>query len=110
MNTTSILLIALFLIIGVVVYYFLRTHLKWPDKNNPLFFLIIFAPSFVIVLSPFANHLLSHAVFAFSGGLFLADSVYHRHQEKKAIKQENLKRKQAMQKQKLNANKKKNAR
>lgn len=112
MNTIGLLLIALFLILGVGLYYFLRTSLKWPSKNNPLFFLLIFAPSFIIIFSPFASHLFSQALFALSGGLFLSDSVYHRHQEKQRIKQENLKHKQNAlnKKQKDSANKTKNAR
>lgn len=100
MNATHFFAIGFCLLIGIAGYWLLRHNLKWPTKNNPLFFLLIFSPSFIIVLSPLANDMLAHAVYAFSGGLFLADSVYQRHQDKKLLQQDNLKRKQNALKQK----------
>lgn len=109
MNVNGVLIIGFCFAVGIGLYYMLRHNLNWPSKNNPLFFLAIFAPSFMIVFSPFANHIFGHAVFAFSAGLFLADSVYHRHQEKKTLKKENDKRKKDILKNKQKKNNTKNA-
>lgn len=96
MNITGFLTIGFCFALGVALYCVLRNSFKWPTKNNPLFFVCIFAPSFLVVFTSYANQILGHAVFAFSGGLFLADSVYHRHQEKKELKKENEKRKKEL--------------
>lgn len=110
MNVTGFVTIGLCFALGVGLYYVLRNSFKWPSKNNPLFFICIFAPSFLVVFSPYANQIFGHAVFAFSGGLFLADSVYHRHQEKKELKKENENRKKELLKSKQKKNNTKNAR
>lgn len=88
-----IFLIGLFLLIGIGAYIAIRLQLKWPTKNNPLFFSIVLAPPLLVGLSPLAQTEIGMIIYSLAAGLFLTDAFYHKHQQNKIYKQENDERK-----------------
>lgn len=88
-----IFLIALFLFIGIGIYIAIRLQLKWPTKNNPLFFSIVLGPPLFVGLSPLAQTEVGMIIYSLASGLFLSDAFYHKHQQNKIYKKENDERK-----------------
>lgn len=98
MNNLELILIVLGLAVGMGAYVAVRKQWNWPTRNNPLFFAVVFVPPILLSFTPVQATTLFNVVCAVAGGMFFADTLYHRHVEKQTLKKENSRLKKLRQK------------
>lgn len=92
----------------IIAYLFIQAKYKLPKYRDPIFFIIIFAPSFIVSFLPFDKSLISYC-YTFTSIAFMTDTIFYYFMKRsvKKIVEEEEKKKEIQQKNKLSAEKEK---
>ena len=78
----SIEVVIIFSILGIVCYGLVLKNMTWEKKHEPIFWISVFAPLFLVNMFEFDNDRIKNAVYSFFGAVIVMEVLRHKIMQK----------------------------